>query len=494
MAKVAVIGAGIGGLSVAARLAKAGHKVEIFEQSNLVGGKCRTEWIDGFAFDTGPSLLTLPAVYRELFTKTGKRIEHVLDLVPVDPAFSYHFADGKKLNFANVSNPKTYSEISNVLGALPAKQWQKIIERAEKMWDASRIDFIESELKSPWQLMQKPNFLSRLRTIAPNQNLRGFGKKVGLDPHLQMIVDRYATYSGSDPRKAPAVLLTIAFIEATFGAWHIKGGIGRLATALQERNLELGVKISTNSEVKQIIVSGSKVSGIKLQSGETIDFDLIVSNADAGLTYEKLIEGENRQVKRAQKSIARVDKSLGGFSLLLGLKKSELKLNHHNVFFPKDYDAEFDQIFKQKVPVVDPTIYICAPNDSQMVQDQNTESWFVLVNAPIHDPNTGFNWQNKANEYGERLIKRLDDLGLQVSNRIIKKEFRSPIDLEKYAFAPGGAIYGTSSNSARAAFWRAKNRGALNGLFLVGGSAHPGGGLPLVGISAEIVANAIGKA
>ncbi len=494
MAKVAVIGAGIGGLSVAARLAKAGHKVEIFEQSNVVGGKCRTEWIDGFAFDTGPSLLTLPAVYRELFTKTGKRLEHVLDLEPVDPAFTYQFADGKKLDFANLSNPKTYLQISNVLGANSAKQWQQVIERAERMWDASRIDFIESELKSAWQLMRKPNFVSRLRTIAPNQSLRRFGKKIDLDAHLQMIIDRYATYSGSDPRSAPAVLLTIAFIEATFGAWHIKGGIGKLAIALEQRNLDLGVSIRTNTEVEQIITDNRKVTGIKLTGGETIAVDLVVSNADAGLTYEKLIESKTNAVRKARKSIARVDKSLAGFSLLLGLRKSEVKLNHHNVFFPKDYDAEFDQIFKMKVPVSDPTIYICAPNDPSMVKDPTTESWFVLVNAPIHDLQNGFDWRGKSNAYGEKLIKRLDDLGLQVTNRLIKKEFRSPLDLEKYAFAPGGAIYGTSSNSPRAAFWRAKNRGAVSGLFLVGGSAHPGGGLPLVGISAEIVANAIGKA
>ena len=494
MAKVAVIGAGIGGLSVAARLAKAGHLVEIFEQSNVVGGKCRTEWIDGFAFDTGPSLLTLPAVYRELFTKTGKRLEHVLELEPVDPAFAYKFADSKSLNFSNLSNQKTYSEISQVLGQSPAKQWQAIIERAEKMWDASRIDFIESELTSPLQLIRKPDFLKRLITIAPNQTLRNFGKKLNLDPHLQMIIDRYATYSGSDPRKAPAVLLTIAFIEATFGAWHIKGGIGQLATALLERNLQLGVKIQTNTEVVQILTEANTVSGIQLKDGQKLSFDIVVSNSDAQLTYENLIKSDSKSVLRTRKSISKVDKSLAGFSLLLGLKKSDIKLKHHNVFFPTDYDAEFDQIFKTKTPVTDPTIYICAPDDEKMVKDQNTESWFVLVNAPLHDEQNGFNWKGHSNQYGEKIIKKLDNLGLKVSERLISKSFRSPLDLQNYAFAPGGAIYGTSSNSPRAAFWRAKNRGALNGLFLVGGSAHPGGGLPLVGISAEIVANAIGKA
>jgi phytoene dehydrogenase-like protein len=222
MAKISVVGAGIGGMSAAARLAKQGHQVTVFENSDQSGGKCRTEWFGDYAFDTGPSLLTLPAVFRDLFLKTGKRIEHVLDISPVDPAFNYNFADGSKVTFPNLSNPKTYQEIEKSFGISASQSWRQIIERSEKMWEASRDSFIESELTSIWPLLLRKNLINQINQISPFTSLRSLSEKLNLDPHLKMIIDRYATYTGSDPRSAPAVLLTIAFVESTFGAWHNK--------------------------------------------------------------------------------------------------------------------------------------------------------------------------------------------------------------------------------------------------------------------------------
>jgi len=497
MAKISVIGAGIGGLSVAARLAKNGHTVEIYEASNQTGGKCRTEWFGDYGFDTGPSLLTIPAVYRDLFLKTGKRLEHVLDVQPVDPAFAYHFSDGKQVTFPNLSNPKTYLEIEKSFGIEASQQWQKLMERADSMWEVSREPFIESELTSIWSLLKRSNLLKELREISPLTSLRGLSKKYKLDPHLSMIVDRYATYTGSDPRKAPAVLLTIAFVESTFGAWHISGGIGKLAQALEQRCLDLGVKIHLNSKVSEIIVNDGVATGIKLTNGDEILSDLLVTNADSEITYNQLIKSDVRNAKKERRKLRKASKSLSGFSLLLGLDNSKgdsVKLEHHNVFFPQDYDAEFDQIFDKKIPVSDPTIYICAPKDKSMVNGENKEAWFVLVNAPRHDPKNGWDWSTGGEQYAQQIINKLDKLGLNVSNRLDVMKFRTPLDLQEYAMAPGGSIYGTSSNSASSAFLRASNRSKVKNLYCVGGSAHPGGGLPLVGISADIVSEIIGKA
>ena len=497
MAKISVIGAGVGGLSAAARLARNGHDVEIFEASNQTGGKCRTEWFGDYGFDTGPSLLTIPAVYRDLFLKTGKRLEHVLDVQPVDPAFAYHFSDGKQVTFPNLSNPKTYLEIEKSFGPAASQQWQKLMDRADSMWEVSREPFIESELTSIWSLLKRKDLLKELRQISPFTSLRDLTKKYKLDTHLSMIVDRYATYTGSDPRKAPAVLLTIAYVESTFGAWHISGGIGRLAQALEERCLELGVKIHLNSQVSQIITNDGAATGIKLANGDEIASDLIVTNADSEITYNQLINSDVRMAKKERRKLGKASKSLAGFSLLLGLdntKGDPVKLEHHNVFFPQDYDAEFDQIFDQKVPVSDPTIYICAPKDKSMVKGDNKEAWFVLVNAPRHDPKNGWDWSTNGEQYAKQIINKLDNLGLNVSSRLDLMKFRTPLDLQEYAMAPGGSIYGTSSNSASSAFLRASNRSKIKNLYCVGGSAHPGGGLPLVGISADIVSEIIGKA
>ncbi len=497
MAKISVVGAGIGGMSAAARLAKQGHQVTVFENSDQSGGKCRTEWFGDYAFDTGPSLLTLPAVFRDLFLKTGKRIEHVLDISPVDPAFNYNFADGSKVTFPNLSNPKTYQEIEKSFGISASQSWRQIIERSEKMWEASRDSFIESELTSIWPLLLRKNLINQINQISPFTSLRSLSEKLNLDPHLKMIIDRYATYTGSDPRSAPAVLLTIAFVESTFGAWHIKGGIGQLSVALEQRCRDLGVDFQFKSLVTKILVERNKVEGVVLSDGKIIKSDLVVSNSDAEYTFNSLIGNEVSSARGERRKLKSATKSLAGFSLLLGLdnKKSKpVDVKHHNVYFPENYDLEFDQIFTQKIPVTDPTIYLCAPKDSSMVKGADKEAWFVLVNAPRHEPESGWDWKDGGQEYAQKIISKMDDLGLNVTNRLDFMEYRTPADLENYAMAPGGSIYGTSSNSPVSAFLRATNRSKVKGLFCVGGSAHPGGGLPLVGISAEIVAKAIGKA
>ena len=497
MAKISVVGAGIGGMSAAARLAKQGHQVTVFENSDQSGGKCRTEWFGDYAFDTGPSLLTLPAVFRDLFLKTGKRIEHVLDISPVDPAFNYNFADGSKVTFPNLSNPKTYQEIEKSFGISASQSWRQIIERSEKMWEASRDSFIESELTSIWPLLLRKNLINQINQISPFTSLRSLSEKLNLDPHLKMIIDRYATYTGSDPRSAPAVLLTIAFVESTFGAWHIKGGIGQLSVALEQRCRDLGVDFQFKSLVTKILVEQNKVEGLVLSDGKTIKSDLVVSNSDAEYTFNSLIGSEVSSARGERRKLKSATKSLAGFSLLLGLdnKKSKpVDVKHHNVYFPENYDLEFDQIFTQKIPVTNPTIYLCAPKDSSMVKGADKEAWFVLVNAPRHEPESGWDWKDGGQEYAQKIISKMDDLGLNVTNRLDFMEYRTPADLENYAMAPGGSIYGTSSNSPVSAFLRARNRSKVKGLFCVGGSAHPGGGLPLVGISAEIVAKAIGKA
>ena len=489
--RVVVIGAGMGGLATAARLAKRGHSVTVYEASGGVGGKCQTEWIDGYAFDTGPSLLTLPAVYRDLFLKTGKRIEHLLKLNPVDPAFTYVFHDGTKIVFPNLSHNKTVEEISRVLGPEAGAQWHALLSRAEEMWEASRETFIEGELSSPLQILKRKHLIKDIRTIAPFTSLRELANTYTDNPYLSKIIDRYATYTGSDPREVPAVLLTIAFVEEAFGAWHVVGGLGSLAKTLEQRLSELGVSIHLNSPVKSIDLQGSKAVGITLESGESHSFDAVVANADAHLVYNKLLPRTFR-TRKPRRSLQKSTPSLSGFSLLLGLKGTS-DLGHHTVFFPENYDAEFDAIFKAKQPVIDPAIYICNPKDTEMISKEGGENWFVLVNAPRHEPGIGFDWNSPGvkQKYAEHIIDLMEAKGIVVRSRLDVLEIRTPADLECRAKAPGGSIYGSSSNGARSAFLRAKNRSPIKNLYCVGGSAHPGGGLPLVGISAEIVATAI---
>jgi phytoene desaturase len=416
----------------------------------------------------------------------------VCSIESVDPSFDYRFADGSSVKFANLSRNKTLENITHSFGAESAQQWDRIMKRAERMWDVSRGPFIESELKSPISLIKRLTFVRDMKIIAPWKTLRVHADEVLKDQRLRYIMDRYATYSGSDPRKAPAVLSTIAFVEESFGAWHVKGGLGQLTEKVYQRAVDVGVTFQLNSPVSAITTVGKKATGVILADGTVVEADAVVANADASLVYNKLIKGHKGLLKKARKNIEKADVSVAGFCLLLGMRKdAEQVLNHHTILFPDNYDAEFDAIFTHGKPVEKPTIYICAPQDPDMTKDETLEGWFVLVNAPTHGQ---FNWSDKefARNYANTIIDQIEARGISVRDRLESLTIRTPADLEAAVHAPGGAIYGTSSNGARAAFMRAKNRSPIKGLYLVGGSAHPGGGLPLVGISGDLVTEAIG--
>jgi phytoene desaturase len=490
---VVVIGAGAGGLAVAARLSVKGHKVTICEQSDRVGGKLRTYTRDQYTFDTGPSLFTLPAVYRDLFLKTGASLEDSIDLQPVEPAFHYHFADGSDLLLPGVDPAKCADAIAGVMGAEAGHQWRIFMDRAGEMWRLTRQPFLQSPLKGFASLLPLAN-PKDVATIAPFTTLRKFANKTFSDQRLVTLVDRYATYTGSDPRKAPAVLATVPYIEQLFGAWHIGGGVGTLADALERRCIERGVAIELNTSVSEILTAGNKVTGVRLKGGRVIEANIVVSNSDAQLTYKSLLANST-----AKKPKVSGEPSLAGFVMLVALRGRTPDLAHHNVWFPANYDAEFDSIFgKNPKPVADPAIYVCSPDDPLMRPNENSESWFILINAPRHDPSErgGVNWDAPGlkETYSEHILELLTQRGIDIRDRIEYIEVHTPADLERSVRAPGGSIYGTSSNGVNAAFNRPANQSPIEGLYLVGGSSHPGGGLPLVGMGAEITAELIGRA
>jgi phytoene dehydrogenase-like protein len=254
------------------------------------------------------------------------------------------------------------------------------------------------------------------------------------------------------------------------------------------------VEVRTGVDVTSITTDAAGVTGV-IANGEPLRANIVVANADAGTVYGELLDDPRAQ--DPARSIKRSDASLAGFVLLLAVRGRTPGLLHHNVWFPENYNAEFDAIFgKDPHPVDDPAIYVCAPDDPAMRPDAEHESWFILVNAPRHDPDRGVDWSSPqlAHSYAERILAILAQRGMDVRDRIVWQEIRTPADLERQARAPGGSIYGTSSNGARAAFARPANRSPIPGLFLVGGSTHPGGGLPLVGMGAEITADLIGRA
>ncbi len=509
MADVVVIGAGLGGLGSAVRLAHAGHDVTVFEQSRSLGGKLGRFERDGFVFDTGPSLLTWPDVWRDLFAATGDPLETVVDIVSVDPAFRYRFADGVTVDVPNASVADVARSLDDALGGGAGRQWTRFMARAQRIWEATRGPFLTSPLDGVATLLRQTRHLNDLAAIAPWQSLRDMGRTYLRDPRLQMLLDRYATYTGSDPRRAPAALATVPYVEQTYGAWYLPGGLYRLAEALQQRALDLGVRIRTSSPVSEVVVTdvpgprGWRAVGVRLADGTKVAADIVVANSDAAHLYHQLLPGPPGELGRGR--LARTVPSLSGFVIMLALRGRTPDRRHHTVLFPRDYDDEFDSVFGTGRhrgvcrPPWDPTVYISAPDDPALRPDDDHESWFVLVNAPRHRPgrpSDGVDWNQPglAQRYADRILQVMAERGLDVRERVLWREVRTPADLEQATRSPGGSIYGSSSNGARSAFLRPANASNVEQLFVVGGSAHPGGGIPLVGLSAGIVADLVAAA
>lgn len=496
MSRIVVIGAGVGGLAAAARLAVRGHEVTILEQGDRVGGKLFTYRRDGFAFDTGPSLFTLPAVYRDLFLKTGGPLEEAVDLQPVEPGFGYHFADGSSVTVPGVDPGKAARAFGDAFGGSAREDWRQLIARGGEMWRLTREPFLQSPLDG-WRTLLKVATPSAVRAIAPRTTLRDLGQQYLSDWRLRQVLDRYATYSGSDPRRAPAVFATVPYMEQTFGAWHIGGGLGTLADALEKRCLERGVGIRLRADVAEVLLADGRVAGVRTVDGERIPAEIVVANADAHHLYNDLLD--DPRAKGPARSLAKAAPALSGFVILLALRGRTPGIHHHNVWFPRDYDGEFDAIFgRNPHPARDPAIYACVPDDPLMRPDDDTEAWFILVNTPRHGNGMrgSVDWAapGLADEYADLLLQRLAERGTDIRDRVLWRELRTPADLAHDTRAPGGSIYGSSSNGPRAAFQRPANQSPIPGLYLVGGSAHPGGGLPLVGMGAEIVADLIPRA
>ncbi|MFU8849891.1 phytoene desaturase family protein [Micromonospora sp. SL1-18] len=493
MARIVVIGAGVGGLAAAARLAVTGHEVTVFERADTVGGKLGRYVHDtpegAYHFDTGPSLITLPQVLHDLFEATGAKLDEYLDLVPLDPIVRHVFPGGPSLD--SCADPAEFAaRIGAAFGDRATADWQRLWRRATRVWDASHRDILRRPIDSPRDLAALAWRLGDLAAIGPGRTLRGLGRRHLSDPRLRMLLDRYATYAGADPRRAPAALVAVPYAELTYGGWYLRGGLATLADALLSRCLDLGVVVRTGTAVTRIDAAGGRVHGVRLAGAlAPVPADVVVANVDALTLYRDLLPTPRRLA-------GLTDRSLAGFVLLLGVRGGS-GLAHHTVFFPDDYDAEFDAVFgapgrgMRARPAVDPAVFVTVPADPAVHPDGH-EAWFVLVNAARHGTAAGaVDWRRPglAEAYADRILDVLAERGADVRDRLVFREIRTPADLDAATGAPGGAIYGTAGGLLRPA-----NRGPAAGLWLVGGSSHPGGGLPMVTLSAEIVATEIGPA
>ncbi len=474
--KVVVVGAGVGGLAAAIRLAFAGHAVTVLEQSAEAGGKAGRWESSGFAFDTGPSLLTMPRVFEELFAETGAGLD--VELMRVEPVTRYRFADGSTVSLS--ADLPTTVEALEAWSPGSGADWARFMRTCAAMWRAS-VPFLTGP--PPWPPRRPapgappPDPRDFLR-VRPWHTLRTLARAHARDPRLRMIIERFATYAGADPRRAPAALAVAGWVEHAFGAWHVRGGLHRLVEALSRRLAALGGSLRFDSRVDAVLVdSRGRVRGVGTAEGQ-VPANAVVWNGDA-LVLDRLLGRPSQPLP---------ERSLSGFALMLGLSGQTDGLVHHAITFPAGYDAEFDDVFVARRPVRDPTLYVsatCATDPSS--SPAGSENWFVLVNAPAGAPSSS---EASVDAYEQSLIDRLG-----VRSRIVVSGRRTPADLERQTGAVGGAIYGAAPHGRLGTLGRPGPvvRG-VGGLYRCGGTAHPGGGLPLVALGGKIVADLIGTA
>ena len=474
--RIVVAGAGFGGLAAAIRLVHAGHAVTVLERAATSGGKCARREAGGFAWDSGPSLLTMPWVFEELFAQTGAPLSDEVELLRVEPVTDYRFPDGSRLELS--------ADLPRALEALEAwspgagADWVRFLGVCGSMWRAS-VPFLTGP--PPWPPRRPeagagppdPRDLLRVR---PWHTLRTLARGTIRDPRLRTVVERFATYAGADPRRAPAALAVAGYVEHAFGAWHPRGGLYELVRAAERRLAALGGEIRHGVEVDGLELRDGRVRGVCVAGGEVVGADAVVANVDEATVQ--------RWAGRAGTG-GDAERSVSGFALMLGVRGRTPGLTHHTICFPDDYDAEFDDVFVHRRPVRDPTLYLSVPEATEGGED---ESWFVLANAPAAP---GLDWSG----YGEHLLARMAARGLDPGARLAVTSARTPADLMSETGAVAGAIYGAAPHGRLGTMKRPGNRlRGVDGLWLVGGTVHPGGGLPLVALGAATVAREIGAA
>lgn len=485
MKKAIVIGSGIGGLATAVRLALQHFSVEVFEASSEPGGKLTAFEKDGFRFDKGPSLFTMPQYVDELFQLAGKSPQAYFTYKKVPESCHYWFEDGLTLT-AFADTEKYVNEIATKFNIAPEKV-RAYFNHCQLLYEKSSRIFLEKSLHraATWLSGDVAEALMYLHRYKLLTTMHKANQSFFEDERLVQLFDRYATYNGSNPYKAPGILTVIPWLEQGFGTWYPDGGMHAITKAIYTLALELGVKFHFNAPVDSILVEQKAAKGIT-SCGVKYLADCVVSNMDVVPTYRRLLQGQ----KAPEKTLAQ-ERSSSALIFYWGIKGGFNQLGLHNIFFSKNYKAEFEHLFDHKTMYNDPTVYInITSKETPTDAPEGCENWFVMVNAPA---DYGQDWDAMIPEVRKNVVAKLSKLlNVPLESSIISETILNPKGIESATSSYRGALYGAASNNRMAAFARHPNfSSAIKGLYFCGGSVHPGGGIPLCLLSAKITANEI---
>lgn len=480
MKKAIVIGAGIGGLGAAIRLAKLGYQVKVFEANNHSGGKMNNLQLGDFRFDMGPSIFTGPNYVQELYELCGEPFSD-FPYHKLEKPFNYFFEDGTTINL-KADKKELIQELSNKLGESKAKL-RKYLAKCETNYERIAPLFIERSLHRWKHLLNKQLFKAlvglpkyKLHLTMHKENAATFN-----NPKTHQIFNRFATYNGSNPYKAPAMLNMIQHLEMNVGVFIPENGMVQIARSLQGLAERQGAVFHFNEKAKEIHLKDNKVVAVSTGKG-IYDADVIYSNMDVHLTYDHLLPN----FKKLPKKILDQERSSSAMVFYWGMKDVFPELAVHNLFFSDNYEQEFREIFDEKTIGGDPSIYVhitskVKPEDAP----ENAENWFVMINTPI---DVGQDWEALRKKSKEVIIQKLERiLNRDVRNKIVEEFVMDAPFISNTYSGKDGSIYGNASNNSFAAFYRHPNFSkTIEGLYFVGVSVHPGGGIPLALNSAKI--------
>jgi phytoene desaturase len=492
MARIAVIGAGMGAMAAAARLAVAGHRVTVYERSATYGGSVGRFERAGFVFDTGPGLLHLPAVYRDLFVKTGKEpLEACVELRQVDPASRHVFADGTDVLLPNASRAGVVSALDAALGGGAGERWGAFLGRARDTWDRSRRPLLEEPLPADrGPLARDPYPAVRHRRLLRGARQASTVAEIGAwelaDPRLAALLDGYALSYGLDPRRAPASAAVLPYLEQTFGSWYVRGGIRELARAVYERCVARRVEFVFGAEVTRIAEKDGAVTGIELADGTVVAVDRVV----AGVAPGPLTEREVREDGDVRPGEGEGPLMPGRFSVLLALRGGRPgEAAHRTVVHSPDGAAESADLFTGRTSGR-PTVTVLRPDDAATRPDADHEAVTVTATVP---PQGRVDWTDTElrERYADALVSAAGAAVPELSGRVVWREVRTPADTAEQTGAAGGSVPAPALAGADRRFLYPANSTRLAGLHLAGGLAHPGGGLAHAGMSGALVAGLI---
>ncbi|MEW1866500.1 NAD(P)/FAD-dependent oxidoreductase [Streptomyces sp. NPDC088194] len=509
MGRIAVVGAGMAGMAAAARLATGGHEVVVYERGETYGGGVGAFARDGFAFDTGPGLLQLPAVYRDLFVKTGREsLEDSVELVQTDPAGRHVFADGTDVSLPNASRSGVIEALDGAFGPGSGERWSEVLVRARQVWEGVRRPLLEEPIGDPKPLSRDPYPARRKGLLRRPPHLADVAAdELGGDPRPAALLEWYALGNGLDPRTAPAAAAVLPYLEQSFGVWYVRGGMRALADALYARCRARKVEFRFGAGVRGVEVHEGRVRGLRFTDHSTGAADMVAASVPLPCLPQETLPSGGKDLR----PLAGARDEPGRCTVHVALRGSRpAGAAHRTVVHAADRGAALDWVFgrgRAEVPAPGAlTVTVLRPDDPATRPDDGHEAVTVTATVPRHaagrtnsgshsgsTSGSGVDWSGGdfVDAFAERMLEVAERAVPGLRERELWREVRTPRDLERETGAAGGSVPVPSLPGAGGALFRPPNRTPFNGLYFLGGWAHPGGGLPHAGMSAAIVADLV---